>query len=274
LTTNQVEFAKNFWKKLGTPKEGTYNKFEKDGAAAKGSQGEGGDVDQVLKAEQPGQEKGVHRHKNVMSGSWQFLDNLIHNLFPIGDPHGGLPDGVLAMGKYCVEFVVKGILALIFSTIRWPHKIFFKTIVILSALTLIATNAVYCLNPISIANYIQKAKVVNRVNDDLDKLNKQFKIRLANIIDRVHMFQEIVKQGCCAYVDFKRKVIETVPDEAKEFMASMFASLLKMHQVVYCGDYQDGSPECEGVEFVDDEPMRMLPRTWCTLFAEAFMKFF
>jgi hypothetical protein len=68
-------------------------------------------------------------------------------------------------------------------------------------------------------------------------------------------------------------MVEATPDEAKEFIASYLASYFKLHQLVFCQQYTDGSPVCESMQFIDDEPVRMMPRSMLTLAMQIMIKF-
>ncbi|XP_054153430.1 uncharacterized protein LOC128952115 [Oppia nitens] len=212
--------------------------------------------------------------KMAASGGMQFFDQIIHYYVPMGDPYGGMPDGLLSMGKWCVEFWIKGALGIMYTTVRYPHKIMLKMLIAISALTWIPMNFIYCANPFSMANFIAKSKIINRSHDKLAKIHKEWKIRLANLLDKVIKKEDMFKVACCGFAEWKRKSIEAIADEGKEFAARWFASFFKMHQLVYCSDYQDGSDLCQGIEYIDDEPIRVLPRSWITLFLEKCTKFF
>jgi hypothetical protein len=68
-------------------------------------------------------------------------------------------------------------------------------------------------------------------------------------------------------------MVEATPDEAKEFIASYLAGFFKLHQLVFCQHYTEDSPECESVQFIDDEPVRMMPRSMLTLAMQIMIKF-
>ncbi|CAG2122165.1 unnamed protein product, partial [Medioppia subpectinata] len=134
------------------------------------------------------------------------------------------------MGKYCIEFVIKGILGLIYTTVRYPHKILMKTMCVLCALAWLPMNALYCISPISMSNFVSKSKIINRNHDEMAKVQFEWKTRMANALDRVYVLSDLLKMSCCGFVEYKRKSIEATPDEAKEFVASYFGSFWKMQQ--------------------------------------------
>ncbi len=87
-----------------------------------------------------------------------------------------------------------GIIA--YTTVRYPHKFLLKAMVAVGAMAWTATNAAYCLSPLSIANYVAKAKTANRNMDEMAKVNEELKIRMINTIDKLHDPQEVQKHGC------------------------------------------------------------------------------
>lgn len=91
---------------------------------------------------------------------------------------------------------VKGALVLIYTTIRYPHKIFLKMILVTGAIAWIPASLMVCLNPLSIVRTISKSKIVNNHFDELAELQYKLKVRLANIIDKEYNMRTIQKKTC------------------------------------------------------------------------------
>jgi hypothetical protein len=77
LTPKQLEEAKKFFKNI--------NEYHEK-------------VDKPLQQSA----SGGYRSKVGISGGTKFADDLFFSIFPLGDKHGGLPDTLLGLGKYCV----------------------------------------------------------------------------------------------------------------------------------------------------------------------------
>lgn len=94
------------------------------------------------------------------------------------------------------EVFVKGAIGVIYSIIRWPHKIFSKMILIVSAVAFIPNTLMWCLNPSSIAHFIGKSKIINKNMDELAEITYRKKVRIANTIDRIHTTKDMQKHSC------------------------------------------------------------------------------
>lgn len=82
LSPQQIEFAKKWWKNLGQE--------QKEGAQ-EGPDASAGAGQQKKKRKKKPQS---YKARAVRpGGDWQFLDSVAANLFPLGDPYTGVPDG-------------------------------------------------------------------------------------------------------------------------------------------------------------------------------------
>jgi hypothetical protein len=46
-----------------------------------------------------------------------------------------------------------------------------------------------------------------------------------------------------------------------------------MHELVFCQQYTDGCAECESLQFSDDQPNRMVARSWISHVIELLIQY-
>ncbi|XP_054153629.1 uncharacterized protein LOC128952288 [Oppia nitens] len=252
----EIEIAKQFWKKLGKDQKGQRKYTSKEAANA-------------------GKFRVANYQKLSPPSGTSFFDDIVAGFFPIGDKYAGAPDNIVSMGLFCVQTLVKGAIGVIYTTVRYPHKILLKVMIAIAALTIVPANALYCLNPFSIANFIKKGSLINTKQDDLVRLHEKFQVRLANTMDKYKTIGEIRKQSCCAYWQWQRESIKAVPKEAQDFLSQWYLAYFKLHEIVYCMKFTVAQQNdfCDTVEYDDSEPTRMLPRSWATLVLQMFTEF-
>ncbi|XP_054153757.1 uncharacterized protein LOC128952386 [Oppia nitens] len=255
----EIEFAKQFWKKLGKDQKGKRKYTAKEAKIAGAVQPKGP----------------TNYQKRPVEAGLSFFDDIVVSYFPIGEEYAGLPDNLVSMGLFCVQTLVKGAVGIIYSTVRYPHKILLKVMIAIAALTIVPTNAMFCLNPFSMANFIKKGRIINGKQDDLVRLHRQFQIRLANTMDKPKSFSEIQHHSCCSYWYWKKESIKVVPVEAQDFLKQWFLAYFKLHELVYCWKFTTKQQDdyCDNIEYDDSEPSRMMPRSWATLVLQMFTEF-
>ena len=94
------------------------------------------------------------------------------------------------------EFIVKGILFLMYTTARWPHKIILKTMIALGAVSFLATNSMFCANPVQMLNVVMKGRIVNENMEELTANTELWKRRLANSIDKMQSMIQVQRHSC------------------------------------------------------------------------------
>ncbi len=92
--------------------------------------------------------------------------------------------------------MAKGLSTLGYTTLRYTHKFLLKAMAAVAGMSWTPANAVYCVNPLSIANYVSKARAINRNNAELIKIQDEFKVRIINTCDRIHGLDEKQKHVC------------------------------------------------------------------------------
>jgi hypothetical protein len=92
--------------------------------------------------------------------------------------------------------VVKGLSALGYTTLKYPHKFLLKAMSAVAGMSWTPANAVYCVNSLSIVNYVAKARAINRNNAELIKIQDEFKVRIINTCDRIDGPDEKQKHAC------------------------------------------------------------------------------
>ena len=66
----------------------------------------------------------------------------------------------------------------------------------LGALTFLPTNTLFCLNPLSIYNFVKKGTIINKKMDELADIHDEFKKRAANSIDKFGAMLKMQKHSC------------------------------------------------------------------------------